>query len=101
MGVMDLLLMSSRNEGQPLVAIEAAMNGTPVVAPAVGGLVDLAKDGLVLTARRNAGELAKAMAGVIGGEIAVDRSLLEARGKGFLPERVCGRYLALYRDLIT
>ncbi len=48
LAAMDLLLMSSRNEGLPLVAVEAAGAGVPVVAPLVGGLVDLARDGLVV-----------------------------------------------------
>ncbi len=38
--LMDVMLMASREEGFGVVAIEAAACGTPVVAPAVGGLED-------------------------------------------------------------
>lgn len=41
---LDLLALSSRNEGTPLSAIEAMASGVPVVGTAVGGLVDLLDD---------------------------------------------------------
>ena len=57
-----LLLMTSRNEGLPLAAIEAAHAGRPVIAPAVGGLVDLHRQGIVHATRRTAADLASAIA---------------------------------------
>lgn len=41
----DLLVMSSRNEGLPMAALEAMAHGVPVAAFAVGGLCRLVKDG--------------------------------------------------------
>jgi glycosyltransferase involved in cell wall biosynthesis len=38
---LDLLALSSRNEGTPLAVIEAFAAGVPLVATAVGGLVDM------------------------------------------------------------
>ena len=61
LGQMDVLLMTSRNEGQPLVAIEAASAGVPVVAPAVGGLADLIRWGGVAGAAREPAALAAAV----------------------------------------
>ena len=61
--VMDVLLMTSRNEGLPLTAIEAGgctPRGVPVVAPAVGGLQDLIRVGAVVGAPRRASALALA-----------------------------------------
>ncbi|GDY12544.1 hypothetical protein LBMAG53_14220 [Planctomycetota bacterium] len=58
---MDVLLMTSRNEGLPLAAVEAMAAGVPVVAPAVGGLADLARIGAVRTAERTAPALAAAV----------------------------------------
>lgn len=42
---LDLLVLSSINEGTPLSAIEAMAAGVPVVGTAVGGLVDLLSEG--------------------------------------------------------
>ena len=47
----DVLVLPSATEGQPAVAIEAALSGVPVVAAAVGGmseLVDHGRTGLLL-----------------------------------------------------
>lgn len=41
----DLLLLTSRHDPQPLVAIEAALAGTPSAGFAVGGVAELAADG--------------------------------------------------------
>jgi glycosyltransferase involved in cell wall biosynthesis len=42
---LDLLVVSSDNEGTPVSAIEAMASGRPVVATRVGGLPDLVHDG--------------------------------------------------------
>ncbi len=62
LGAMDVLLMSSRNEGLPLVVVEAASAGVPVVAPPVGGLADVIRQGGALGARRTPVALAAACA---------------------------------------
>jgi glycosyltransferase involved in cell wall biosynthesis len=64
----DVLLMTSRNEGLPLVAVEAGSCAVPVVAPPVGGLTDLAEEGAVLLAERTAPALAQACAAVLSDE---------------------------------
>ena len=51
--------MTSRNEGLPLAAIEAAGAGIPVVAPAVGGIVDLGQG--IWVVQRSATNLAHAI----------------------------------------
>lgn len=40
----DVLLMSSRTEGTPVIALEAAQASVPIVATAVGGIPDLVGD---------------------------------------------------------
>jgi glycosyltransferase involved in cell wall biosynthesis len=41
----DVVVMPSRTEGMPAVAIEAGMSGLPVVASSVGGIPEIVVDG--------------------------------------------------------
>ena len=41
----DMLLMTSEMEGLPIVILEAFSEGKPVLAPAVGGIPEIVKDG--------------------------------------------------------
>jgi len=91
----DLLLMSSRNEGLPLSAIEAAGAGVPVVAPAVGGLADAARWGVIHPAERTPQALAAACAAVL----AVPRPRPHPLALALASPRLAGRYLDLYRRI--
>lgn len=95
LGCADLLLMSSRNEGLPLSAIEAAGAGVPVVAPAVGGLADAARWGVVTAAERTPQALAAACAAVL------DRPRPGAHplALALASAKLADRYLALYRRI--
>lgn len=42
---LDVLVISSKNEGMPIAALEAMAAGVPLVVTAVGGLVDLVRNG--------------------------------------------------------
>jgi glycosyltransferase involved in cell wall biosynthesis len=44
---MDVVALTSRNEGTPLTLIEAMANSRPVIATAVGGVVDLLGEPIV------------------------------------------------------
>lgn len=101
LAAIDVLLVTSRNEGLPLAAVEAAGAGVPVVAPPVGGLADLARAGLVHPAPRAAEALATAVIealdlGARDGDAAARARLAAA---GLRPERLAPRYAALYREV--
>jgi glycosyltransferase involved in cell wall biosynthesis len=42
---MDVFVLTSESEGMPLAILEAAATNTPVVAPRVGGVVEIIRDG--------------------------------------------------------
>ena len=42
----DALVLASSHEGLPHVVLEALVSGTPVVAPAVGGVAEVLRDGI-------------------------------------------------------
>jgi glycosyltransferase involved in cell wall biosynthesis len=46
LGLFDAFLLTSANEGTPVVAIEALAAGCPVVATRVGGVPDVVRDGI-------------------------------------------------------
>jgi len=98
LAAMDLLLVSSRNEGLPLAVIEAAGVGVPVVAPAVGGLVDLAAWGAVLAAPRTPLGLAAACLRLLDdGELRqAQLARAAALAHRLRPQALAPRYAALY-----
>jgi glycosyltransferase involved in cell wall biosynthesis len=97
------VVMPSREEGLGMVAVEAQLSGTPVVAFASGGLTDVIEDGrtgLLVRAGDVAG-LADAL-----DRIAADPTLaaaLGAAGRGsalarFAPRAAAARYAAIYES---
>ena len=65
----DALILPSRTEGIPAVAIEAGLAGLPVVAARVGGLAEVVVDGEtgVLVDERSPGAMAAALRRVLAG----------------------------------
>jgi glycosyltransferase involved in cell wall biosynthesis len=84
---LDLLVVSSNNEGTPVSAIEAMASARPVVATRVGGLVDLLADGDTgrLVPPGDAGALAAAIAGLLADPAAC--AWMGARGRQVVVER--------------
>lgn len=101
LAAMDLLLLTSRNEGQPLTAVEAAGAGVPVVGPAVGGLIDLASQDLLAVTGRRADNLAAASARLLLDDGLRRRhcDLARRAAVDLTPDAVVPRYLDLYRRL--
>ncbi len=57
----DMLVLSSRTEGTPMIVLEALAAGTPVVATAVGGVPDLIREDGVLVPPADPEALARAI----------------------------------------
>jgi len=103
---LDVLVVSSDNEGTPVSAIEAMASGCPVVATRVGGLPDLIEDGEVghLVAARDAEAMAAAILGLLGDGDRARRMGRSARRRvqdRYRVERLCGDIEALYTELLV
>ena len=101
----DVLLLASRIEGMPGVAIEAACLGVPVVGYAVAGTAEVVVDGVTGSLARPGDEvvLAERL-----GALLMDPSLrhqmgLEARrrAEGFAIDGVADRYLEVYERVLA
>lgn len=122
---LDVVALTSLNEGTPLTLIEAMANARPVIATAVGGVVDLLGDCGVATTKRS--DVATGNAGYIvcergvwvesnhadnfckGLNFLLERAELRRemgeRGRAFVEqsyskERLVADVLALYEELI-
>ena len=97
------LVMPSMEEGLGLVAVEALLCETPVVAFASGGVVDVVSDGEtgMLVQDRAPGALAEAIAALIaspGQGAALARRGAERARERFSPSHVARRYADIYRE---
>jgi len=62
---LDIVALTSRNEGTPLTLIEAMANARPVVATAVGGVIDLLGDAFEVVSLYS-GDSRENLAGTLG-----------------------------------
>ncbi|MBN1285770.1 MAG: glycosyltransferase family 4 protein [Anaerolineae bacterium] len=104
-GDLDVLVMSSHNEGMPVSIIEAMAAGVPVVATAVGGVPDLVTDGQTgaLVPPDDAGALAGAVTRVLTEPAPAQRMADAARRdvlERFSPARLADDLTALYTALL-
>lgn len=101
----DVVVMPSRREAFGIVALEAWVSGTPLVATSLGGPAGFVTDGVdgVLVDPEDTADLARAIDGVLA-----DPSLaseLAANGlesvKGYTWERVADHYETIYRSVLA
>lgn len=100
----DALLLTSRNEGLPLVILEAASNGVPCVGTNVGGVsdfIDNGKNGFLT--EQNATSISESL-GMLIRDSRLRKSLGEAAFEtfqgGFTTSIFVEKHVTLYRKLI-
>lgn len=106
MTVADGYLMSSAWEGMPMVLLEAAAAGLPIVATRVGGNLEVVRDGVTgfLVPPSDPAALGAAMLGLMALPEA-ERRAMGARGQDHVRQhyglaRVVDRYEAAYRQVL-
>ncbi len=99
---LDVLVISSDNEGTPVSIIEALAAGTAVVSTAVGGVPDLLEHGSYgrLTKPGDAEELASAIIASIGERDDDRTAIRDAVVAHYSIERLADDIAALYRRLL-
>jgi glycosyltransferase involved in cell wall biosynthesis len=102
----EAVLMPSEEEGLGLVAVEAALTETPVVAIDSGGVTDIVVEGVTgaLAAERSPSDLAAAVQRVLGRPDRGSSLGIEGRKRAlsrFAPGAVADRYLRIYMDAIA
>jgi glycosyltransferase involved in cell wall biosynthesis len=104
LGAAEVALLPSRWEGLPLVALEAATAGVPIVATEVRGVRELFRDGV--EARLASPDDASAIAGAVRAvleDAALARRLADGAARLVREhgeERMVQAYLALYEELV-
>lgn len=103
---LDVVALSSRNEGTPLVLMEAAAAARPVVATAVGGVPDVVDDGRtgLLVPPGSPHLFAQALRRLLdqpGRRVELGATARERARERFSSERMVTETAALYRSLLA
>jgi glycosyltransferase involved in cell wall biosynthesis len=105
LGAADVLLLASKSEGMPAVAIEAGIAATPVAAYALSGVPEVVVDGATgtLACPGDSHELAASVIRLLDDKDLRDRMSSAARDRcttQFDIKHVAVRYFDLYRRLL-
>jgi glycosyltransferase involved in cell wall biosynthesis len=95
----DLCVIASDWETLSCVALEAQASGLPLVAPAVGGIPEVVRDGGVLVAPGDAGALARGIEEALGDQGRFDREAIarDIRAR-FSAEAIADRWDEAYAE---
>jgi glycosyltransferase involved in cell wall biosynthesis len=103
---LDVVVLTSLNEGTPTALIEAGAAGTPVVATRVGGVPDVVRDGVtgLLAPPKDAHGIAQRVIGLLGD--ADRRRAMGVAARHWVRDRFSGSRLvddtaSLYRELLA
>ena len=101
----DVVVLSSRTEGTPIVALEAMMAGVPLVATRVGGVPDLVgSDAALLVPPEDPEALASAVAEVSRNPQAAESRARRAKARAQEVSSLdswAERYMQVYEDVAT
>lgn len=101
---LNLVALTSRNEGTPVTLIEAQASGCPVVATAVGGVPDIVADGQTgyLVPSGNAQLLAEAIMKILAGDAALmGQAGRESVTEKFAIQRLVKDIETVYQNLVS
>ena len=98
----DLLLLTSKNEGTPVTVIEALVSGTPVVASDVGGVSDIMThyEPKNLIASRNPDEYIQRILKIKNNNLTVTKQVQTRIKKKYSSGRLIDDITALYSQFI-
>ena len=97
----DLLLMSSKNEGMPVVIVEAALRGVPTLSTDVGGVREFIHEnetGYLVDSPARIGEVLVKIATNISDLQKISRNAKELAESEFSYDQFIENHLKLYRD---
>jgi glycosyltransferase involved in cell wall biosynthesis len=101
----DAVVLSSRSEGTPIVALEAMTVGVPLVATQVGGVPDLTgSEGALLVPPENPDALASAIEELRRESVATQGRVAAALARirrDYSPERWAQAHLKVYRTVVS
>lgn len=102
-GSLDLVVLSSRNEGTPVSLIEALAAGRPVVATAVGGVPEVLQQGTLgrLVPAGDSPRLAEAIREALADPRPPSATQRQGVVDRFSPEKLVDRIDHLYRQLLA
>ena len=96
----DLTLLTSRNEGTPLVLLEAMATGCPVASTAVGGVPDLLREhGTLLAPEGSMADWAEAIEAQVSTRKRLSNAMRDEVRERFGADRLTRKMMELYTQL--